>query len=164
MTNKPSSPVCYAAEASDVYMGYANRDELLGALNELLEAERAGTRVASSGRGEATLRGYTGLMQDVGQDEAHWCAMLTRQIRRFGGSPSNKTGAFFEKAMAISDPLDRLVFLNRGQVWIIRKLEKLMPRIRDDALHAELKAMAEKHRAIISLTETFLERQRTAGG
>src|SRR3546814_14366552 len=47
MTNKPSSAVCYAAEASGIYMGYADRDEVLGALNELLEAERAGTRVRS---------------------------------------------------------------------------------------------------------------------
>src|SRR3546814_4890286 len=55
MTNKLSSAVCYAAEASGIYMGYADRDEVLGALNELLEAERAGTRVASFSRREAPL-------------------------------------------------------------------------------------------------------------
>jgi len=158
MTNKRSSPVCYAEEASDVYMGYADRDEVLGALNELLEAERAGTRVASSSRREATLTGYAALMQDVGQDEAHWCAMLTRQIQRLDGSPSHNTGAFFEKAMVISDPLERLVFLNRGQAWVVRKLEKLLPRIRDDALHADLKSMAEKHRVNINLAEAFLQK------
>src|SRR3546814_1647651 len=86
-------------------------------------------------------------MQDVGRDEAHWCVMLTRQIQRLGGSPSHKTGAFFAKAIAISDPLERLVFLNRGQSWVVRKLAKLLPRIRDDALHADLKSMArsEEH-------------------
>src|SRR3546814_8189095 len=109
MTNKPSSAVCYAAEASGIYMGYADRDEVLGALNELLEAERAGTRVASFSRREAPLTAYSALMQDVGRDEAHWCVMLTRQIQRLGGSPSHKTGAFFAKAIAISDPLERLV-------------------------------------------------------
>src|SRR3546814_9283718 len=91
MTNKPSSAVCYAAEASGIYMGYADRDEVLGALNELLEAERAGTRVASFSRREAPLTAYSALMQDVGRDEAHWCVMLTRQIQRLGGSPSHKT-------------------------------------------------------------------------
>ena len=161
MTDKPSSPVCYAAEASDTYMGYADRDEILSALNELLEAERAGALVASSSRHEAPLASYSALMQDVGRDEAHWCAMLTRQIQRLSGSPSRKTGAFFEKAMAISDPLERLVFLNRGQAWVVRKLEKLLPRIRNDALHADLKAMEEKHRVNINLTEAFLQRSET---
>src|SRR3546814_4629478 len=41
-----SSPVCYAVQAEDAYMGYADRDEILDALNELIEAERAGARVA----------------------------------------------------------------------------------------------------------------------
>lgn len=157
MTNKPFSPVCYASECSDAYMGYADRDEILAALNALLEAERAGTRVASSSRRETTLTDYSALMHDVGQDEAHWCAMLTRQIRRLDGCPSRKTGAFFEKAMAISDPLERLVFLNRGQAWVVRKLEKLFPRISDDALHADLKAMAKEHRANINLIEIYLQ-------
>src|SRR3546814_14907315 len=102
-------------------MGYADRDEVLGALNELLEAERAGTRVASFSRREAPLTAYSALMQDVGRDEAHWCVMLTRQIQRLGGSPSHKTGAFFAKAIAISEPLERLVFLNHGQSWGGRK-------------------------------------------
>jgi hypothetical protein len=108
-------------------MGYADRIEIVGALNELLEAERAGARVASRSRQETLPEGYTALMQEVGRDEAHWCAMLTRQICRFDGMPSHATGAFFEKAMAISDPLERLVFLNRGQTWVVRKLEKLLP-------------------------------------
>ena len=47
----PSSPACLAHEADDAYMGYATKDELGAFLNELLEAERAGTGVAlKSGR------------------------------------------------------------------------------------------------------------------
>src|SRR3546814_9167162 len=46
MSEDPASPVCYAVQAEDAYMGYADRDELLDALNELIEAERAGARVA----------------------------------------------------------------------------------------------------------------------
>ena len=45
MTNQPSSPPCGAAEADDVYIGYAGRNELLLVLNELLEAERAGAKL-----------------------------------------------------------------------------------------------------------------------
>jgi len=156
MTNKPSSPVCYAAEASNAYMGYADRDEILAALNELLEAERAGARVALESSKANDPAGYTELMQQGRKDEAHWCAMLARQIKMLGGTPSRKTGAFRGKAMAIPEPLDRLSFLNRGQAWVVRKLEKLMPRIRDDALHAELKEMAERHRENIIKAETFM--------
>lgn len=156
MTNNPYSPICYAAEASDAYMGYADRDEILTALNELLEAERAGARVALDSSKAKNPAGYTELMQHVRKDEAHWCAMLTRQIQLLGGTPSRKTGAFRGKAMAIPGPVERLEFLNRGQAWVVRKLEKLMPRIRDDALHAELKEMADRHRENIIKAETFM--------
>ncbi|MCP5403750.1 MAG: hypothetical protein H6917_15370 [Novosphingobium sp.] len=156
MTNEPSSPVCFESEASDTYMGYADRDEILAALNELLEAERAGARVALESSKSTDLAAYRELMQGVRKDEAHWCGMLTRQIQHLGGSPSRKTGAFRERAIAIPEPLERLTFLNRGQAWVVRKLEKLMPRIRDDALFTDLKEMADRHRANIDLVETFL--------
>ena len=158
MTNEPSSPVCYATDAADAYMGYADRDEILSTLNMLLEAERAGTRVAQGSGKSATLSGYAQLMRGVRKDEAHWCAMLTRQIQRLGGTPSRRTGAFLDKAMAIPAPLDRLAFLNRGQVWVVRKLDELMPRVRDAALHADLKDMADRHRANIRLADDFLAR------
>lgn len=157
MTNKPSSPACYGAEASDAKMGFADRDEILAALNELLEAERAGARVAQDSSKAKEPAGYQKLMQDVRKDEAHWCAMLTRQIRCLDGAPSRKTGAFHDKAIAIPKPLERLAFLNRGQAWVVRKLEKIMPRVRDDALHADLKEMADTHRENIIKAETFLE-------
>ena len=42
-----SSPVCYAGEADDAYMGFLDRDSLVVELNTLLEAERAGAQVAA---------------------------------------------------------------------------------------------------------------------
>lgn len=42
MNDDPASRVCYAAEGSDAFVGFASRDEIVAALNELLEAERAG--------------------------------------------------------------------------------------------------------------------------
>jgi nitronate monooxygenase len=52
-----ASPACLAHEMDDRYMGFAARDELLSALNELLEAERAGARVtlAAAKDSETTL-------------------------------------------------------------------------------------------------------------
>lgn len=160
MSNDPASPVCYAAEADDVYMGFAPRDELLAALNQLLEAERAGARVAVASARSAPTPDHAGLMKTVRADEARWCAMLSRQIKRLGGAPSRKVGDFHARAMAIADPMERLAFLNRGQAWVVRKLEALSPRVRDEDLHDDLRAMLESHRVNIGLAEAFLERGR----
>jgi hypothetical protein len=157
MADDRSSPVCGASRAEDVYMGYADREEILSALNELLEAERAGSRVALGSSKSMQLTAYIDLMRLVQRDEANWCAVLTRQILRLGGPPSDRTGAFHEKAMAITDPFDRLSFLNRGQAWVVRRIEELAPRVRDDALHADLREMAANHRENIEAVEAFLK-------
>jgi hypothetical protein len=160
MTNEPSSPVCYSADADDAYMGYATAAEVTTLLNELLEAERAGARVALEGRvaGDAA---YTELMREVHADEARWCSMLSRHIRRLGGSPSSTVGTFHQKAMAIADPLDRLAFLNRGQDWVVRKLKALVPRVRDDGLHRDLHAMLASHGSNIEKAEAVLRTARS---
>lgn len=156
MTENPSSPACYASEADDAYMGFAPRDELVTRLNELLEAERAGARVAiASGEGLSDAD-HAALLKTVRDDELRWCAMLFQQVKRLGGEASLKCGAFYAKAMAIEDPADRLRFLNRGQAWVARKLEELLPRVRDDALHADLREMLDNHKLNISRTDEFL--------
>lgn len=145
-----ASPACFAHEADDRYMGYAGREELLAALNELLEAERAGARVAL--RTVAQLAGDTDpkpLVMAIHRDEARWCGVLTRAIRRLQGTPSPNTGAFHDKAMAIARIPARLAFLNRGQAWVVRKLESLLPTVRDADLHAELAAMLVAHQGNI---------------
>lgn|SRR5690606_27099174 len=144
MPNEPASPPCYADEAADAYMGYASREDLIAALNELLEAERAGAFVARASLRDAPPE-MAPLLKAVWADEARWCAMLIGQLRRLSAVPSRKRGAFAEKAMAIADPRERLVFLNRGQNWVVRKLAELRPRVRDDALHAALREMGESH-------------------
>lgn len=163
MSGERASPVCYGAEADDIYMGYAGRDELLAALNELLEAERAGARVALESIADAIGSDHAAMMRDIRADEARWCAMLSRQIRRLGGTASRKCGAFHGKAMAIADPIERLAFLNRGQAWVVRKLADLTRRVRDDALHADLRRMAESHRINIDSAAAFLGEFRPAG-
>jgi nitronate monooxygenase len=157
-----ASPACSAHEMEDGYMGYATRDELLVALNELLEAERAGARVTLRMTKEVPDTLKTTMVR-VQQDEARWCGVLTKAIQQFKGTPSSKTGAFYEKAMTISDVHERLAFLNRGQGWVVRKLEGLLPRVRDDALHADLAAMLRSHQDNIELVTSRSEGE-TSGG
>ena len=53
--------------------------------------------------------------------------------------------------MAISDLGERIAFLNRGQGWVVRKLRELLPRVRDNSLHADLSEMLRSHEANIAL-------------
>jgi hypothetical protein len=55
----------------------------------------------------------------------------------------------------------RLALLNRGQGWVVRKLQALLPNVRDDQLHAGLRAMLEAHLANIELTERALAHRAT---
>ena len=151
-----ASPACLAHEMDDRYMGFATRDELLPALNELLEAERAGARVtlaAAKDMGDGALKP---LVMVIHRDEARWCGVLTRAIHRLQGAPSQKTGAFYDKAMAIPDLAAWLAFLNRGQGWVVRKLKALLPTICDEAIHADLSAMLASHERNIGLVAAEL--------
>lgn len=163
MTKKPTtdtdrfaSPVCFAGEASAAYNGMAEHREIVAVLEELLRAERAGARVAGETAGEVGQGDTAALLSAVRHDEARWCAMLTSALRRLNSVPSQTVGEFYDKAMAIADTDTRLAFLNRGQAWVVRKLEDLLPRIRDERLRDELANMRKAHIDNIRLTEELL--------
>ena len=159
--NQPSSPACLAHEADDTYMGFASRDELAAFLNELLEAERAGTGVALKSAQGAEGTPFVGLLHDVHRDEARWCAMLLKQLKVLGAPASTKIGAFEGKAMAIADLPERIAFLNRGQAWVVRKLKEMLPKVRDEPLHRDLSDMLHAHEINI---ERAAEALRTSSG
>ena len=152
MADRPvetASPACSMHEAGDAYMGYATAQELGAFLNELLEAERAGTGVALRSAEGAAGTPFVGLLHDIHMDEARWCAMLLRQLKALGVPASTKVGAFEEKCLAIGPLPERLAFLNRGQGWVVKKLREMLPRVRDDGLHRDLTAMLDSHVANI---------------
>jgi nitronate monooxygenase len=127
-------------------MRTVSSEELLDALNELLEAERAGARVTFLTAAHAPEHAKA-LIYAIHHDEARWCDMLARTIQRFQGTPSQTTGPFSAKAMAIEDLPLRLEFLNVGQRWVIRRLQKLLPIVSDESLRADLAAMLASHEA-----------------
>lgn len=131
----------------------AARIDVLTALNELLEAERAGARVAMETAREITTPDLVDLVRDIHKDEVHWCGVLMRTIKSLGATPSDVTGAFWGKAMAIPDVDDRLKFLNRGQAWVVRKLQVLIPHIEDASARAELNSMLQAHHHNIGRVE-----------
>jgi superfamily I DNA/RNA helicase len=139
-------------------MGYASRYEIAAFLNELLEAERAGTGVARRSAEAAAGTSFVDLLRDVHHDEARWCAMLLKQLKVLGAPASTRIGAFEEKALAIQDMRERIAFLNRGQGWVVRKLREMLPKVRDDALHRDLQEMLQAHEVNIARAQSALER------
>jgi nitronate monooxygenase len=133
------------------------RAALLAALDELLEAERAGARVASETAAEidddpALHR----LIAHIRHDEAHWCSVLVDAIRTLGATPTRATGAFYEKAMAIDDLAERMAFLNRGQRWVVRKLQALLPTLTEPDIHHALSLMLVAHEKNIGAVDVRL--------
>jgi nitronate monooxygenase len=120
------------------------QEALIATLNELLEAERAGARVALQTLKEAPAT-LLSLMRTIQHDEARWCALLVQAIQHLGGKPSRRTGSFYAKAMAIEDLPARLVFLNHGQRWVLRRLRAILPQVDDPHLQAGLQAMRTAH-------------------
>ncbi|KKL30860.1 2-nitropropane dioxygenase [Burkholderia contaminans FFH2055] len=134
----------------------AQRDALLALLNELLEAERAGARVASETAAEIEDPELHRLVASIRQDEAHWCAVLVDAIRSLDATPTHATGAFYEKAMAIEDLPERLAFLNRGQRWVVRKLQALLPTLAQPDMHHALTQMLVAHEKNIGSVDVQL--------
>jgi Domain of unknown function (DUF6306) len=119
--------------------------QLEGFLNALGEAERAGGRVLHELTQMAKSPELRELLKKVGHDEGYYAGELSAQVRRLGGAPSNKTGDFVEKVRAVTDFRGKLELLNRGQRWVIRKIEENLPGLNDADLRAFLDLMAKGH-------------------
>src|SRR5690348_16698594 len=62
----------------------------------------------------------------------------------------------YEKCLAIPDLEERIAFINRGQSWVARKLREMLPKIRDDDMHADLTVMLRTHEINISRADQEL--------
>ena len=122
-----------------------SHDELLAFLNQMLEAERAGARALLRVSRETKSAEIALMSKDIQKDETRWCAMLTSAIEKLDGRPSQETGQFYEKVMALAEDRARLALVNRGQDWVVRKLREVLPRISDAALADDLAVMLASH-------------------
>lgn len=145
-----ASPPCFMHEIEESYMGNLSSDEIVAVLNLLLEGERAGSRGVAELAARAENTPDHAPLHAIALDEARFCRMLIGHIRRLGGEPSPQTGAFYETLLAADSEADRTALLVRGQQWVVRKLDEILPRIRDDALHADLADMRDVHIANVA--------------
>lgn len=131
--------------------------ELLALLNTLLEAERAGAKVLNdflADYAEGTEAWQT--LRKVQRDEAQNCAILMRLIRSLGAEPSKVTGDFVAKALAVQGNAERLVFLNRGQAWVARKIREALPAIQPGEIRTALVEMQDSHVANIATCDALV--------
>lgn len=131
--------------------------ELESFLNIMGEAERAGGRVLHELTAEAKSLELRELLKKVGHDEGYYAGELAAHVRRLGGHPSTKTGDFVEKVRAVTDFRGKLELLNRGQRWVIRKIEEQLPSLSDPELRAFLVVMAKGHHVNIGALEDALK-------
>lgn len=155
-SGRMSSAPCFAAEVGTQHPSHVGQETLIATLNELLEAERAGARVALHTAEDAPAD-LLPLVRAIQHDEARWCALLVHAIQHLGGTPSRRTGDFYAKAMAIDELPARLAFLNHGQRWVVCRLQALLPQVRDPHLQAELQAMGAAHEDNIKRLAALLD-------
>lgn len=118
---------------------------LVGAFNELLSAERAGAQVAAASLKEVRNEVQRSVLQQVHRGEADSCRRLRDCLLIMGAEPTRERGAFYEKCMAIPDLVERMALVDRGQQWVIRKLEALLPQLTDPRLREQLEAVLITH-------------------
>jgi 5,10-methenyltetrahydrofolate synthetase len=156
-----ASPACSAHEIAPDYFGTVpplSAAELTELLNVLLEAERAGAKVLA-----AFLDDYPRdtpawrSLAAVQRDEAKNCAILIDLVKKLGGKPSEATGDFLGKALAVQGKAARLAFLNRGQGWVARKIGEALPQVQQDFARAALSTMRESHLLNIEACDALAE-------
>ena len=131
--------------------------EVVEFLNTLGEAERAGGRVLHDLEQEASSLELKELLRKTGHDEGYWAGQIGAHIRRLGGEPSNLTGDFIDKVRALNDLKSKIELLNRGQRWVIRKIEERLPGLSDPHLKAFLVVMAKGHHVNIQAVDEALK-------
>jgi hypothetical protein len=131
-----------------------SREEQIGFLNRMLEAERAGAKALMcilemsprSSEAWAALRRIHGA-------EAHNCALIGKQIERLGASHSHATGEFLAKLVAVEGARARVEFLAKGLRWAVKRFDDALPHL-DDEAGETIARIRESHLHSIEVCET----------
>lgn len=127
--------------------------ELVDQLNTILEAEKAGVEtMAYLLEKEPTSE----LFQEVKNTEAWSCAGLIQSVKREGGKVSSGKGDFAEKVKALSTIEEQIELLNKGQAWVVRRIDKALESPMSEETRAFLLEMKEKHEVNIEKAEKSL--------
>ncbi len=122
----------------------------------MLEAERAGAKALVSFLDDWPRHGEEwNALRKVQADEAHNCSMIGEMLKRTGTPYSHATGDFYDKAIAVQGPRERIAYLVRGLGWAVRELEKALPRIPRDDVRYLVEGMRDRHRRSMAACEAI---------
>ena len=132
-----------------------------GNLPELLElqqkvSERGAKVLAILRDGLDARSAQRPLLERLQKDEGANAVRLYKTICRLGGVASHDTGAFVQKTLAVDGLAARLAFLNKGQAWVVRKIDQVLPDLKDDAAREMLVEMRVSHLDNIAACEALL--------
>ena len=125
----------------------------------MLEAERAGAKALVAFMDDWPRHGpeWTALRK-IHTDEAHNCAMLGEMLKRSGTAYSHATGEFYDKAVAVEGPRERIVFLVKGLKWAIREFDNAMPSIGRQDVRELIQGMRERHQRSIAACDAVAKK------
>jgi len=124
--------------------------------NMLSDAERAGGKALTELLDLAPSPDMRELLRKVAHDEGYWARELGAAVRRCGGTPSTAINDFADKVRAVPDFPGKLALLNRGQRWVVRKIEENVDAVADPSARGLLHAMAAAHVANIDMVDRAL--------
>jgi len=131
----------------------ADLQDTIAFLNLLLECERAGAKALRHFQTLAPAPRLAEALPALVGDEARYCAGLTQQITRLGGTPSRATGEFLETIRAAEDWPKRLDLLIRGQRWVAKRIAEKLPTYDDAELVDFLTEMHATHLVNVAAAE-----------
>ncbi len=105
-------------------MTQIDNTSLLDFYNLLLEAERAGVKVLGELLSQTEDQHLLDLLKKFLRDEGVNCRILIALIHDLGAEPSDRTGDFVDKVMALDSLKEQVDLLIRGQEWVARKIRE----------------------------------------
>ncbi len=124
----------------------------------MLEAERAGAKALVVFMDEHPRNGDTWkVLRQVQSDEAHNCALIGKLLEKAGVPYSHATGEFYDKAVAVKGPAERIAFLVKGLRWAVREFEASLKDL-DPGARDVLSRMRDSHLRSITACEALLRR------
>ncbi len=118
---------------------------MVGRMQTLLEAERAGVKCLVPLAEDAPAGEKKDLLTRLCRDEGRFCAGLVRLITARGAVPHQRTGAFADKVLALPTEPERLSLLVKGQAWVVRKIDEIPADEMTDDEKAFFADMREAH-------------------
>jgi len=100
----------------------------------MLEAERAGAKALVVFMNDHPRHGEAWkVLREIQHDEAHNCALIGRLLEKEGAAYSHATGEFYDKAVAVKGPRERMEFLVRGLKWAVKRFDEALPALAPEA-------------------------------